>query len=255
MRLHQLHRGQSLEIQTDQGSREYFGNDARSRHDVVGRAILTGDTGVTALWRQAEIRSGLRVKGNASPFIETGTIFLASNPTLAASHSLNVEGYSGFGQYYAYIFHEGNGELMQWIQKGPNVSWCLKFRTVNSDQLKCTGPSAYVPSNGYAYQALPFVPTTVLGPVKDFLYGLAKRRPPVVTGKSKTFGPLHCLLQTSGSPHLRTCVNDDGLIVSSTYRQHHNWWTVTLETLNHDPTTKDFTTLLKSSREVPLPPP
>jgi hypothetical protein len=194
------------------------------------------------------------VKGNASPFIATGRILLASEPELASSHSMNDEDYSGFGQYYAYVFHESNGALVQWIQQGQNVSWCLRWRRARVRKLECTAPSPYTPSNGYAMQALPFVPTTVLEPVKDFFYGQPKRTPPVLVEQSKTFGAVRCLFQTSGAPHLRTCINSSGFLVSSTFRRGHYWWTVALETLSHDPTRKDFITLRTPTGKVPLPP-
>lgn len=194
------------------------------------------------------------VKGNASPFMATGRIFLASDPKLASSHATNDEGYSGFGQYYAYVFRENNGALVQWIQQGPNVSWCLRWPRAQVAKLECTGPSSYVPSNGYAMQALPFAPTTLLGPVQNFFYGQPRRRPPVVTERSTSIGPLHCLLQTSGLPHLRTCIDHQGFIVLSTYRRGPYWWSVTLTSLHRDAPSKDFTTLLKSSGKVPLPP-
>lgn len=194
------------------------------------------------------------VRGTASPLIQDGKVLLASDPTLATSHAMNNEDYSGFGQYYAYVFHEDNGALVQWIQKGPDVSWCLKFRNVNAGRLQCTSPTAYVPSNSYAYQALPFIPTTMLQPVKNFFHGQPKRTPPVLTEQSKTFGTLRCLLQTSGVAHLRTCINRGGFLVSSTYRRGQYSWSVTLESLSRDPTTRDFTVLRKPSGTVPLPP-
>jgi hypothetical protein len=194
------------------------------------------------------------VRGNSSPFLDTGKISLASDPQLAASHKMNVEDYSGFGQYYAYVFHESNGALVQWIQKGPNVSWCLKWRSINSNQLKCTGPSPYVPSNGYADQGLPFVPTTVLSAVNNFISGQPKRTPSVVSVHSTSFGQLHCLIQTSGDSHLRTCVDEDGFVGSSSYRNLHYSWSVTLVSLNRRPTAKDFSTLLAPSGQLDLPP-
>jgi hypothetical protein len=222
-----------------------------------GRTAMSDSAFVNLATRAAkrEFVATYVITGTASPLLQNGTVILASDSQLATSHTLNNEDYSGFGQYYAYVFHEQNGELVQWIQKGPNVSWCLKLRHVDSDHLQCTGPTAYVPSNGYAYQGLAFIPRTVLQPVKNFFYGQPERTPPVLTEQSKTFGPLHCLLQTSGIPHLRTCINNEGFIVSSTYRRGQYRWSVLLTSLNSSITASDFTTLLAPSGNVPLPPP
>ena len=196
------------------------------------------------------------VRGNDSPFIFTGKIMLASDPELLPKNPPeNSSGYPGAGEYFAYVFTHSDGSLVQWVQKGAYVSWCLKWPSVNGGKLECTGPGPFEPSNGYAYQLLPFVPTTVLSHVKDFLQGQPRRSPPVVLEDSRSFGSLHCLLQTSGAPHLETCINQDGFIVSSNFKDHGVWSTTTLVSFDRRPTSKDFTTLMKSSGHVPLPPP
>jgi len=195
------------------------------------------------------------VRGNASPFIFVGKIVLASDPAALSKHPpVNVAGYSGAGEYFAYVFTHSDGSVVQWVQKGGIVSWCLKFSWVDKGRLECTGPGPFYPSNGYAYQLLPFVQTTLLSQVEDFLSGQPKRLPPVVVERSNEFGTLHCLVQTSGVPHLKTCVNRAGFIVSSNYRRGKYWYSTTLESLGRRPAASEFVTLQAPSKNVPLPP-
>ena len=144
--------------------------------------------------------------------------------------------------------------IVQWVQKGGIVSWCLKFSWIEKGRLECTPPAPFYPSNGYAYQLLPFVQTTLLSQVENFLSGQPKRSPPVVVERSSEFGTLHCLLQTSGVPHLKTCVNRAGFIVSSNYRRGKYWYSTILESLGRRLAASEFVTLQAPSRNVPLPP-
>jgi hypothetical protein len=92
------------------------------------------------------------VRGNASPFIFIGKIVLASDPAaLPKNPPVNVAGYSGAGEYFAYVFTHSDGSVVQWVQKGGIVSWCLKFSWVDKGRLECTGPRPFYPSNGYDY--------------------------------------------------------------------------------------------------------
>ena len=195
------------------------------------------------------------VTGNEEIYLFVGTATVAQIPfSLSHKRHFSREGYAPPDRYLSYLLHERNGTVVQWIQSGSNVSWCLKLRGFDAFKLKCTGLSPFIPSNGYAEESVPYIPATALGLVENYVRGQPLRRPPVVYRSSATFGPLRCLLQTSGTPHLTTCINAKGIIVSSFSKNGSNWSRATLVSVDYDPQAKFFATLLKPSDRVALPP-
>jgi hypothetical protein len=195
------------------------------------------------------------VTGTEEIYLFNGTETVAQIP-YAPGHKIhfNSEGYAASERYLSYLLHESNGDIVQWIQSGSNVSWCLKLARVDASKLQCTGSSPYIPSNGFAEEAVPYVPTNALSLVERYVEGEPQRNPPVIFRTSPSFGRLRCLLQTSGTPHLTTCINTKGIIVSSFSENGSLWSNVKLLTVNCDPPAKLFKTLLKPSGRVPLPP-
>lgn len=195
------------------------------------------------------------VTGNASIYIDTGTVVVSQIPWPPGhKRTFSSDGYASPDKYLAYLFTEHNGDIIQWVQRGTNVAWCLKWPSLNSDRLKCTGFTPYIPSNGYAEESVPYVPTTALGLIGSYVAGQPHRIPPVVAEPSKAFGQVECLLQTSGTPHLTTCVNQRGIIVSSNARNGQLWSAVTLQSLSYEVSPSSFSTILKASGLFPPPP-
>ena len=193
-------------------------------------------------------------------FLQNGTIVIAQIPSPPGTKvKTNVDGYSVTGSD-AYIFRGLTGRIIQWIKIDTNVSACTdvpivgNYDTGTFGKLRCSRPSPYIPSNGFAEEDAGFVPTYVLQQVTGFIETYSPKKETVTTKVSRIFGPLRCLAQFSGPATQTTCIDRAGFIVS---------WLVqngsvissrsTLTSINHHPTAGDFTTLLRPTTSLILP--
>jgi hypothetical protein len=195
------------------------------------------------------------VTGNESLYLFTGRAFVAQIP-YPPRHKMrfNSEGYAPPDAHLSYVLTETNGGVVQWIENGGNVSWCIKLKGLGSYKLQCEGQTPYIPSNGFALESVAYVPVTAMNLIDNYLVGEPKRTPPVVTRWSKDFGQIRCLLQTSGGPHLSTCINHRGIIVSSFWRNRQLWGRATLLSLGYQTSPRDFNLLGKPTGHIDLPP-
>lgn len=135
-----------------------------------------------------------------------------------------------------------------------NVPVTGNYETGTFGKLRCSRPSPYVPSNGFAMEDAGFVPTYVIQQVAGFAQTYSPTKEAATTKVSRTFGHVRCLVQVSGTMTQTTCIDRQGHIVS---------WLVqngsvissrsTLTSINHHPTDGDFTTLLRPTTSLVLP--
>ena len=190
-------------------------------------------------------------------FLSYGTIVIAQIPSPPGTKvTTNADGYSGTGRF-AYVFHGPTGRIVQWIKNGTNVSACENVLITGTyvsgtfGKLQCSRPSPYIPSNGFAEEDVGFVPTYVLQTVTE----IGPTRARVSAKASQEFGPLRCLIQTSGTTTQTTCINQAGFIVSWLLQNGMGSFSrAILSSLKHDPTASDFKTLLPPTKAFILPP-
>ncbi len=191
------------------------------------------------------------------PVLAYGKIIVAQIPSpLGTKVTKNTYGYSGTGRM-AYVFHGPSGRIVQWIQNGTNVSACVNvlrsgtYVSGTFGKLECSRPSPYIPSNGFAEEALGFVPTYV----ESQLTAIQPTRTKVST-KSSQFGTLRCLIQTTSGPATQTtCINHAGFTVFWFFQNGSGSFSkVILSALRRDPSSVDFKTLIAPTRALILPP-
>lgn len=199
-----------------------------------------------------------RLKGYL--FFPNGTIVIAQIPgPLGATAKTNVDGYSGTGRY-AYIFRGLTGRFFQWIKIDTNVSACANIPITGNyengtfGKLRCSRPSPYIPSNGFAEEDAGFVTTYLLQQVTELVGVHSQKRATVTTRSSRAFGPLRCLTQFSGPTTQTTCIDRAGFIVSWLLQNGSRYSSsATLTSISHHPTAVDFTTLLRPTTSLILP--
>jgi hypothetical protein len=193
-------------------------------------------------------------------FFPNGTMVIAQIPRPPGTRvKTNVDGYSGTGRY-AYIFRGLTGRIIQWIKIDTNVSACANvpvtgnYETGTFGNLRCSRPSPYIPSNGFAEEDAGFVPTYVLQQVAELAGVHSQKRATITTRVSREFGPLRCLTQFSGPTTQTTCIDRAGFIVSWHLQNGSGYSSrATLISINHRPTVDDFTTLLRPTTSLILP--
>lgn len=149
------------------------------------------------------------------------TISRIPNP-LDTRPKRSTQGILETGQY-AYVVHEANGNIIQWIQNEGNVRWCMKLLVneyATAKTLKCSPVGPNIASNGYAEMMVPFIPTNALAQIGE-MNAPGQRSPIMVYESSTKFGQLRCLRQYEGTERLTTCENREGFIVSSLFRNGH----------------------------------
>lgn len=180
----------------------------------------------------------------------SGIITMAQIPSPPGTKATtNSDGYSGSGKF-AYVYRNANGRISQWIKVGTNVSGC-ETSTRGPRQMQCSRPSPYLPSNGFAYADVGFVPTYVMqsiltsnGPARSLK---------LTTRASKHFGRLTCLTQTFASTIQATCIDRSGYVVLWRYHDLHWSSSATLSAFNRHPTANDFRTLIRPTKSLVLP--
>jgi hypothetical protein len=194
---------------------------------------------------------------NGYSFLSYGTIVIAQIPSPPGTKvTSNADDYSGTGRF-AYVFHGPTGRIVQWIKNGTNVSACVNdlitgtYVSGTFGKLQCSRPSPNIPSNGFAEEDVGFVPTYVLQSVTAMEPTQARLSAKV----SQEFGPLRCLIQTSGTTTQTTCINQAGFIVSWFLQNGMGSFSrAILSSLKHIPTASDFKTLLPPTKAFILPP-
>jgi len=181
----------------------------------------------------------------------SGVITVAQIPSPPGTKATtNSDGYSGSGKY-AYVFRNADGRISQWIKIGTNVSGCAMPPKGPIGHMECSRPSPYLPSNGFAYADVGFVPSYVMqsmltsnGPAKSLK---------LATRVSDQFGRLACLTQTFVSTVQTTCIDRSGYVVI--WRYHSLGWSssATLTAFNRHPTANEFKTLIKPTQSLVLP--
>ena len=193
-------------------------------------------------------------------YFPNGTIVIAQIPSPPGTKATtNVDGYSGTGRY-AYVLRGLTGRIIQWIKIGTNVSACANvpvtgnYQTGTFGKLRCSRPSPYIPSNGFAQQDVGFVPAYVLQQVTEFDGFPSQKRAVITTRSSRRFGPVRCLVQYSGPTTQTTCIDRAGFIVSWLDQSGTGYSSsATLTSINHRPVAADFTTLLRPTTSLILP--
>jgi len=183
-------------------------------------------------------------------FFPPGTIVYAQIPSPPGTKAAtNAEGYSATGRY-AYVYR-GQGRIVQWIQRGTNVSACMRLPSPYFTPLKCDQPSQYAPSNGYDTAGVGLIQSTVLS--WDQLRDVPAKSWTVSTQRSSKFGLLKCL--TFSTLSTKTCINGEGIVVSwASWNGATNTGRVSLISYNFRPTARDFHTLIKPASKFFLPP-
>jgi len=194
---------------------------------------------------------------NGYSFLSDGTIVIAQIPSpLGTKVTTNADGYSGTGRF-AYVFYGPTGRIVQWIKNGTNVSACENVLLTGTyvsgtfGKWQCSRPSPYIPSNGFAEEDVGFVSTYVVQSVT----GMGRTQAKLSAKVSQEFGPLRCLIQTSGTTTQTTCINQAGFIVSWLLQNGMGSFSrAILNSLKHDPTASDFKTLLPPTKAFIMPP-
>ena len=193
-------------------------------------------------------------------FFSSGTIVIALIPSPPGMRATtNADGYSGSGRY-AYLFRGSTGRIIQWIKIGTNVSACVNvlvagnFENGTFGKLRCSRPSPYVPSNGFAEPDAGFVPTYVRQQVTSMAAVPSRERALVTSRSSRAFGPLRCLAQFSGPTRQTTCIDRAGFVVTWLLQTGSRYSSsATLTSINRHPAPADFTTLLHPTTALILP--
>jgi hypothetical protein len=184
-------------------------------------------------------------------WMDNGVITMAQIPSPPGTKATtNSDGYSGSGKY-AYIYRNADGRISQWIKIGTNVSGCAMPAKGPSRQMQCSRLSPYLPSNGFAYADVGFVPTYVMQSILTS-NGIGKSLK-LTTRVSTQFGRLTCLTQTFPSTIQTTCIDRSGYVVLWRYHNFHYSSSATLTAFNRHPTASDFRTLIKPTKPLVLP--
>ena len=187
-----------------------------------------------------------------------GTIIDAQIPDAPGTPvRTNVDGYSGSGRS-AWVFRGPRGRVVQWIKDETSASVCSTGvldpapGTGVAGPLRCTRPTPYAPSNGFAEMDTGFVPNYVREAIA--LFGSTPRMTRVTEQRSPRFGVLTCVRQTSTHLIQTTCVDEAGLVVS--------WWLsngtgatsrATLVSVSTSPTRRDVSPLRAPTTPFTLP--
>jgi hypothetical protein len=178
----------------------------------------------------------------------SGAIRIAQIPSPPGTKAAtNSDGYTGSGQH-SYVYRNADGRVSQWIKIGTNVSGC-ETTTRGPRQTRCSKPSPYLPSNGFIFADVGFVPTYVLQSVQNRTSSGMGKPLKLTTRFSTRFGRLTCLTQTFGS----TCIDRSGYVVLWKYHNFHRSSSATLGAFNRHPTASDFRTLIKPTESLVLP--
>jgi hypothetical protein len=183
----------------------------------------------------------------------SGVITMAQIPSPPGTRGKpNSDGYSASGQY-AYVFRNADGRVSQWIKVGSNVSGCVMPPKGPIGPMKCSRPSPYLPSNGFALADVGFVPTYVIQRMQNFAPKGLVNNLHFTNRTSKAFGRLTCLTQTFTTTVQSTCIDQSGYVVL--WKYHDPLWSssATLTAFNRHPTAGDFRTLVKPTQPLVLP--
>jgi hypothetical protein len=191
-------------------------------------------------------------------FYQSGSIEVTNVPSPPGTKAVaNVDGYAST-LHTAYVYRGARGRLVQWIQSGSNVSACLTTPTSSGyADLQCSRASPLIPSNGYSFEGIGFVPTFVYQNVQGFGPDYLVKNPSIRKETSARFGQLTCLVQKEpkGPAKQTTCVNRDGFVVSwKTFNGTKLVGRATLISLSKDPTERILRTLVKPTTSLILPP-
>jgi hypothetical protein len=183
-------------------------------------------------------------------FFPSGKIVYAQFPSPPGTKAvMNADGYSGTGRY-AYVF-SGQGRIVQWIQSGTNASACMRLPAPYFTPLRCDRSSPIVPSNGYIEESVGLIQSTVRS--WDQLRNVPAKSWTVSTERTSDFGLVQCL--TLSTLSTKTCINSEGIVVTwSNWNGTTNTGRVSLSALNHDPTARDFQSLIQPTSKFFLPP-
>ena len=92
----------------------------------------------------------------------SGVITMAQIPSPPGTKATtNSDGYSGSGKH-AYVYRNADGRISQWIKIGTNVSGCAMSPHGPIGHMECSRLSPYLPSNGFIWADVGFVPTYVM---------------------------------------------------------------------------------------------
>lgn len=205
-----------------------------------------------------------QVSGNGVVFHYAGRIAIAQIPNAPGTKvRTNSDGYRETGRF-AYVVHEKDGSIVQWIVNEGQVSSCLRLphdTYAHALTLTCSGPSPYLTSNGFIMQDEAFVPTVAIQEMRSFL-NYPRRAPFTTTQRSRQFGRLRCLHQTYQSERLTTCEDRSGFIVSTLWRNSHlpigipyARSSAVLQSFSHRANPRVLSTLLKPTTTLVLLPP
>ncbi len=183
----------------------------------------------------------------------SGVITMAQIPSPpGAKAKTNSDGYAATGRY-AYVYRNADGRTSQWIKIGSDVNGCAMPPRGPIGHMECSRPSPYLPSNGFSFADVGFVPTYAMEKMQTFTsIGLGKSVK-LTTRVSNHFGRLTCLTQTLTSTIQSTCVDRSGYVVLWTYHSLHWSSSATLTAFNRHPTARDFRTLIKPTQALVLP--
>jgi hypothetical protein len=182
----------------------------------------------------------------------SGVITMAQIPSPPGTKATtNSDGYTGSGRY-AYVYRNSDGRISQWIKVGTNVSGC-ETSTRGPRRMQCSRPSPYLPSNGFAFADVGFVPTYVMQSIQNFTSNGSVKSSKLTKRVSNQFGRLTCLTETFTSTIQTTCIDRLGYVVLWRYQSLHWSSSVTLTAFNRHPTANDFRTLIKPTQPLVLP--
>jgi hypothetical protein len=185
-------------------------------------------------------------------WMDNGVITMAQIPSPPGTKATtNSDGYTGSGKQ-AYIFRNADGRISQWIKIGTNVSGCEMSPRGPIGQMECSRPSPYLPSNGFAYADVGFVPTYVMQSILTANGPTTSSK--LTTRASNHFGRLTCLTQTFASATIQTtCIDQSGYVVLWSNHDVNYSSSATLTSFNRRPTASDFRTLIKPTQSLVLP--
>ena len=192
-------------------------------------------------------------------FFLSGSITVANLPPRPGTKvPMNVNDYSSDLET-SYIFRGKNGHVVQWIQDETRVSACVNgLPSSSNNDLECSRPFQYVPSNGFLEEGVGFVPEYVEQNFDQFNPTFVAKSSSVFSETSQRFGKLQCIrqVQTKAKDPERetTCLNRKGLLVSWTLENPGGSVRVVLTNLSLHPTKRNFITLKGPTRAMILPP-
>jgi hypothetical protein len=198
-----------------------------------------------------------RVSGDGWPFNYTGLDTISYAPTGSAGLvPPKLVAVNGMGRY-GYVFREDNRDVIQWILDGTNVSWCLKIVSrpqAKLTHLECTGPHAYIYSNGFFTQSQPFIPTTAFANV-TYTWPKGTVLPRFTRAHSTVLGALHCMTEFEAGSKFTTCLDTTGFLASTYWSNGANWSRATLVSWSGHADESVLKTLTKSTQTwLSLPP-